>query len=79
MSRGAERRQVDRESRRLRERLRSQQGEGAILIGGGPEMEKLYRIVSKVAYSSHPVLILGESGTGKEMVARTIHEHGRTR
>jgi two-component system response regulator HydG len=76
LGRAAQRRQVDRESRRLRERLRSQQGEGAILIGGGPEMEKLYRIVSKVAYSSHPVLILGESGTGKEMVARTIHEHG---
>ena len=39
-------------------------------------MEKLYRILSKVAFSTHPVLILGESGTGKEMVARSIHFNG---
>ena len=39
-------------------------------------MEKLYRILSKVAYSTHPVLILGESGTGKELVARSIHFNG---
>ena len=46
------------------------------LIGRSPQMEKLYRILSKVAHSNHPVLILGESGTGKEMVARTIHSFG---
>ena len=37
---------------------------------------RLYRILSKVARSTHPVLILGESGTGKELVARTIHASG---
>lgn len=62
-------------SRQLRERLRLSQGLGA-LIGRSPEMEKLYRILSKVAQSSHPVLVLGESGTGKELVARTIHVYG---
>jgi two-component system response regulator HydG len=46
------------------------------LIGRSPEMEKLYRILSKVATSTHPVLILGESGTGKELVARSIHFNG---
>jgi two-component system response regulator HydG len=46
------------------------------MIGRSGEMEKLYRILSKVAQSSHPVLILGESGTGKELVARTIHAYG---
>jgi DNA-binding NtrC family response regulator len=51
------------------------QGLGA-MIGRSGEMEKLYRILSKVAQSSHPVLILGESGTGKELVARTIHAYG---
>jgi len=75
LERVAQRRQVDLESRLLREKLRSQTGEGHI-IGNSPEMEKLYRILSKVAHSSHPVLILGESGTGKEMVARTIHANG---
>ena len=62
-------------TRQLREQLRMSQGLGA-MIGRSAEMEKLYRILSKVAQSSHPVLILGESGTGKELVARTIHAHG---
>ena len=75
LERAAERRTLDLASRRLRERLRTQQGMGSI-IGRSPEMEKLYRILSKVAQSSHPALILGESGTGKELVARSIHAHG---
>jgi two-component system response regulator HydG len=75
LNRAAQRHQFDVESRLLREKLRAQSGDGQI-IGTSPEMEKLYRIISKVAYSTHPVLILGESGTGKEMVARTIHDNG---
>jgi two-component system response regulator HydG len=70
-----ERRTLDGESRRLRESLRSPQGLGN-LIGRSPEMDKLYRILAKVAQSSHPVLILGESGVGKELVARSIHSNG---
>jgi two-component system response regulator HydG len=66
---------TDAATRQLRERLRASQGLGA-MIGRSGEMEKLYRILSKVAQSSHPVLILGESGTGKELVARTIHAYG---
>lgn len=73
--RAAKRRHYDLESRLLREKLRSQKGDGHI-IGNSPEMERLYRILSKVAFSTHPVLILGESGTGKEMVARSIHFNG---
>ena len=65
----------DLESRLLRERLRTPNGMGN-MIGRSPEMEKLYRILSKVAASTHPVLILGESGTGKELVARSIHTNG---
>jgi DNA-binding NtrC family response regulator len=63
------------ENRMLREKVKSKQGFGGI-VGRAPEMEKLYRIISKAANSSHPVLILGESGTGKEMVARSIHYSG---
>jgi two-component system response regulator HydG len=66
---------TDLASRQLRERLRLSQGLGA-MIGRSGEMEKLYRILSKVAQSTHPVLVLGESGTGKELVARTIHAYG---
>ena len=63
------------ENRLLREKVKSKQGFGGI-VGRAPEMEKLYRIISKAANSIHPVLILGESGTGKEMVARSIHYSG---
>ena len=72
LERTAARLHVDTESRRTRERLRSQRGAGP-LIGKSSEMEKLYRILSKVTHSNHPVLILGEAGTGKELVARSIH------
>ncbi len=75
LDRASQRKHFNIESRLLREKLRSQKGDGHI-IGNSPEMEKLYRILSKVAFSSHPVLILGESGTGKEMVARSIHFNG---
>jgi DNA-binding NtrC family response regulator len=68
-------RHVDSEARQLRERLKLQDGMGQ-MIGHSPQMDKLYRIVAKVAQSAHPVLILGESGTGKELVARTIHSFG---
>jgi len=67
--------QLSSENRILRQQVKSREGFGAI-IGRSPEMEKLYRIISKAAHSSHPVLILGESGTGKELVARSIHYSG---
>jgi DNA-binding NtrC family response regulator len=75
LDRAAQNHCTDTATRQLRERLRLSQGLGS-MIGRAAEMEKLYRILSKVALSSHPVLILGESGTGKELVARTIHAYG---
>jgi DNA-binding NtrC family response regulator len=75
LERASERTHFNLESRRLRERLRNPRGSGH-LIGRSPEMEKLYRILSKVAHTQHAVLIVGESGTGKELVARSIHFNG---
>jgi DNA-binding NtrC family response regulator len=46
------------------------------LVGQSPEMQKLYRIISRVASGKHPVLLQGESGTGKSLVAHTIHAEG---
>ena len=60
------------------EQLKTTSGLGGI-IGRTAEMEKLYRLISKAAQSSHPVLILGESGTGKEMIARAVHYFGPRR
>jgi two-component system response regulator HydG len=72
LERAAHQRQVSGASRTLRERLRTTGGAGN-LVGRSQEMDKLYRILAKVAQSHHPALIAGEPGTGKEMVARTIH------
>ncbi|GAB4487913.1 MAG: sigma-54 dependent transcriptional regulator [Thermodesulfovibrionales bacterium] len=43
------------------------------LIGSSPEMQKIYRLIEKVADTDSTVIISGESGTGKEIVAKTIH------
>jgi DNA-binding NtrC family response regulator len=75
LERASQRIKRDFESRRLRERLRTGRGMGP-LIGTSTGMEKLYRILSKVALSHHPALILGESGSGKEATARAIHSFG---
>jgi DNA-binding NtrC family response regulator len=75
LERAAARRSFDVESRLLRDRLRTGASMGN-LVGNSPAMEKLYRILSKVAATAHPVLIVGESGTGKELVARSIHTNG---
>jgi len=37
-------------------------------------MKQVHRLISRMAKSRFPVLILGETGTGKEVVARTIHQ-----
>jgi DNA-binding NtrC family response regulator len=43
------------------------------IIGKSEEMEKVYRLVDKVAETDSTILICGESGTGKELIARAIH------
>jgi DNA-binding NtrC family response regulator len=67
--------EVDQENRLLREELRSKPGFGG-LIGMSPRMQRVYKLIQKVAQHTYPVLILGESGTGKELVARSIHFSG---
>lgn len=44
------------------------------LIGTSPAIKQVHRLVSRMAKSRFPVLILGETGTGKEVVARAIHQ-----
>jgi DNA-binding NtrC family response regulator len=46
------------------------------LVGNSERMQRIHRLIAKVALQRHPVLIMGESGTGKELVARAIHSQG---
>lgn len=43
------------------------------IIGAGPEMQRIFHMLSQVSFAQSTVLILGETGTGKELIARAIH------
>jgi Nif-specific regulatory protein len=43
------------------------------IVGSGPEMEDVFRLMESASASFITVLIEGETGTGKELVARGIH------
>ena len=57
----------------LRRQLREQGSFGRI-IGNGPGIRGVYRVIEQAAPTQASVLIHGESGTGKELIAQTIHE-----
>lgn len=43
------------------------------MVGDSAAMQKVRRLITRVAPSDNPILIQGESGTGKELVARALH------
>ncbi|MBX3177397.1 MAG: sigma-54-dependent Fis family transcriptional regulator [Candidatus Hydrogenedentes bacterium] len=43
------------------------------LAGNSPAMQKVIRLIQKVAPTDGTVLLLGESGTGKEVLANAVH------
>jgi DNA-binding NtrC family response regulator len=43
------------------------------LVGSGPAMQRVLRLIEKVAPTDSTVLVRGASGTGKELVARALH------
>ena len=47
----------------------------AEIVSTSPEMDRVKKLILKVAKSNSTVLIRGESGTGKELIARSIHNN----
>ena len=47
----------------------------AEIISVSPEMDKVKKLVLKIAKSNSTAMIRGESGTGKELIARSIHQN----
>ncbi|MEC7984441.1 MAG: sigma-54 dependent transcriptional regulator, partial [Myxococcota bacterium] len=45
------------------------------IIGKTETMQKIYRLIERVAQSTATALIIGESGTGKELVAKALHRN----
>jgi two-component system NtrC family response regulator len=62
---------------RMRELQHLMPVEGIVATDVG--MQKVIRMVEKVAPTNASVLVLGESGTGKELVARAIHSRSDRR
>jgi DNA-binding NtrC family response regulator len=58
---------------RLRQRVEKGWGLDA-LVGSSPPMERLRKLIVRLANADCTVLIRGETGTGKELVARALHE-----
>jgi len=61
---------LQREVADLKEQLH---GELENFTGKSPAMEKVYRLIRKVAPTNATILIEGPSGSGKELTARAIH------
>ncbi|HEV3470302.1 MAG TPA: sigma-54 dependent transcriptional regulator [Pyrinomonadaceae bacterium] len=67
-------RELFRENRHLRRELDRRYSFSEI-IGTSEALQRVFRLVEKVAATNTNVLIEGESGTGKELIARAVHHN----
>ncbi len=68
-----ERRKLRKENLQLREVITRNKKQATAMIGTSEPMQRLGRLIDRVAPTDKAVLIQGESGTGKELVAQAIH------
>lgn len=68
-----ERRHLKKENTQLRELITRTKKPASSVIGTSEPMQRLSRMIARVAPTDKAVLIQGESGTGKELVAQAIH------
>ncbi len=73
LQRVAEHRALTHKNIALENRLRAVQG-SSDLVGDSAGMQRVKRLIDRIAPTDSSVLILGETGTGKELVARRIHD-----
>ncbi len=66
-------RELTHKFRALQRRLEHVEGP-AKLVGDSPAIDRVRKLITKVAPTDSAVLITGETGTGKELVARGVHD-----
>lgn len=49
------------------------------IIGKSPVLQRVFRVLEKVAPTDSTVLVSGESGTGKELIVRALHANSKRR
>jgi len=77
LAKAEEHERLMRENRALR--AAAIEGHTPDLLGKSPAIERVLRLIGKVADYRTTVLIQGESGTGKELVARALHRQSSRR
>ncbi|HEY2251299.1 MAG TPA: sigma-54 dependent transcriptional regulator, partial [Planctomycetaceae bacterium] len=76
LQRVADKRALKHKTIALESRLKAVEGSPDI-VGTTPSMDRVKKLIDRIAPTDSNVLILGETGTGKELVARRIHQLSR--
>lgn len=73
LQRIAEKREMQHKTIALENRLEQVQGKTDI-VGTSAPMQRVQKLIEKIAPTESTVLVLGETGTGKELVAKRVHD-----